>query len=400
MSTPKIAFIIEDEPAIRRIIAYSLHDLGFVTREFDQASVASRAFAAAQPDLTFLDVSLKNSDAVEFIRSLGAGKHYGTIQLMTGKYPALVEEICGIGSRYGLRMLPPLLKPFRPDAIRDIVHKFESETNKDAAQTDMPAGRPAAPSRELHVDHILSSGWLEFWYQPKINLKTNSLAGAECLARANHPEWGIIPAESFMQTADEGNLIRLSRRALTTALRDWSTFHQKGFNLRIAVNVPIGALVAFDIPELIREHRPKSENWPGMIIEVTENQAIADLARAQEIATQLRIYNASLSVDDFGAGYSHLARLRQLPFAELKIDRSLVANCATDMTNKRMCEMIIRLAHQFNIPAVAEGIETTAELKSLKEMGCDCGQGYLFSPALPIEHFTALLQRRAGSAVA
>src|SRR5690606_37030471 len=102
-----------------------------------------------------------------------------------------------------------------------------------------------------------------------------------------------------------------------------------------------------------------------------------------EIAVQLKLYGISLSIDDFGSGYSHLARLKEIPFTELKIDRSLVANCDEDRQTASLCRTAIELAHKFGSVAVAEGVERTSEVRALQEMGCNVGQGFLFAKATP-----------------
>jgi EAL domain-containing protein (putative c-di-GMP-specific phosphodiesterase class I) len=106
---------------------------------------------------------------------------------------------------------------------------------------------------------------------------------------------------------------------------------------------------------------------------------VHDLARMHELATQMGLYQVSLSIDDFGAGYSSLARLRDLPFAEVKLDRSFVQNCATDERNGNICQATVDLGHRLGAKVVAEGIEHKADLDALVRMGCDIGQGFLFS---------------------
>src|SRR3974390_1205339 len=117
--------------------------------------------------------------------------------------------------------------------------------------------------------------------------------------------------------------------------------------MKTAVNVPMSAFVKLPIPQMLREARPRAENWPGMVLEVTEDQIIHDLNLANDVAAALRALNCTLALDDFGAGYSSLARLKQLPFSELKIDRSYVTNCHTDRVNAGLCETISELAHRF-----------------------------------------------------
>jgi hypothetical protein len=140
--------------------------------------------------------------------------------------------------------------------------------------------------------------------------------------------------------------------------------------------------------------RPKSEQWPGLILEVTEDQIVRDIALANEIASQLRVSGITISIDDFGAGFSSFSSLRDLPFAELKVDRSFVRGCATDATNAAICQTAIDLAHRFGCAAVAEGIESQADLQALMVMGCDFGQGVLIASPMPKDRFLELLRQR------
>jgi EAL domain-containing protein (putative c-di-GMP-specific phosphodiesterase class I) len=148
------------------------------------------------------------------------------------------------------------------------------------------------------------------------------------------------------------------------------------------------------VAALVEEHKPRSERWPGIIVEVTEDQVVRDLRLAQEIASRLRGSGISIAIDDFGAGYSSLASLRELPFVELKLDHSFVRDCATDATSAAICQTAIDLAHRFGSAAVAEGIESQAALQAIMGMGCDFGQGVLIAPPMPQETFLELLMQR------
>jgi EAL domain-containing protein (putative c-di-GMP-specific phosphodiesterase class I) len=131
-----------------------------------------------------------------------------------------------------------------------------------------------------------------------------------------------------------------------------------------------------------------------LIVEVTEDQIVRDIALANEIAKQLKIAGVSVAIDDFGGGYSSFASLRELPFAELKLDGAFVKNCATDGENGAICQTAIDLAHRFGSKAVAEGIENLADLQALQVMRCDFGQGILLAPPMPRDRFTELLNQR------
>ena len=189
-------------------------------------------------------------------------------------------------------------------------------------------------------------------------------------------------------------MLALTERVIITALKDWETCAANGMSVKLSVNVPVSALVKLPIPTILREQRPRSPNWPGLIMEVTEDEIIHDLKIANEVADALRAYNCSLALDDFGAGYSSLARLRQLPFSELKIDRSYVSNCNTDRVNAGLCETIVELGKRFGLKTVAEGIETTHESHKLQGIGCDIGQGYLFAKPMSKTQLIGMMRKR------
>jgi EAL domain-containing protein (putative c-di-GMP-specific phosphodiesterase class I) len=122
---------------------------------------------------------------------------------------------------------------------------------------------------------------------------------------------------------------------------------------------------------------------------------VKDVTLMHEIATQLRIYGITFAIDDFGEGYSSFARLRELPFAELKLDRSFVHNCAVDTQNAGICQAIIDLAHHFGAVAVAEGLENPADLQAIHRMGCDMGQGFLLARPMPKSRLVSMFRQRA-----
>jgi predicted signal transduction protein with EAL and GGDEF domain len=168
---------------------------------------------------------------------------------------------------------------------------------------------------------------------------------------ARHPTRGIVSPFFFLTDAPE------------------AIFNEYGVPLKFAVNVPVSAFTKLPIARMLREARPKAKHWPGLILEVTEDQMINDLALASDVATELKELQCNLALDDFGAGYSSLARLRQRPFSELKIDRSYVMNCDSDPVNAGVCETIVEMGRRFGLKIVAEGIETLHESHKLQGIG-------------------------------
>jgi EAL domain-containing protein (putative c-di-GMP-specific phosphodiesterase class I)/ActR/RegA family two-component response regulator len=373
------AFVVDDEEGICKVIAMTLTTMGVTSEKFHTAPEAVAALDKGLPSIIFLDVALKKSDAIDVIRGLGERSYRGIVQLMSGSNVGLLEDVRRIGARHGLTMRPPLTKPFRAESIRHIIRE---------------ANLADSPMAVVGLEEALAKGWLELWYQPKVDLRTKTLSGAEGLIRCRHPVQGILSPASFLPGALESSHAALTEHVIATALRDWDDFAATGVRLHTAVNTSIGALANLSLPALIREHRSNSPDWPGLILEVTESEVIKDGALMHEIATQLRIYGISFAIDDFCEGFSSFARLRDLPFAELKLDQSFVKGCGTDERNAGICQTIISLAHNFGALAVAEGIENAADLQAVHRMECDIGQGFLLGRPMPKANFITLLQQR------
>jgi EAL domain-containing protein (putative c-di-GMP-specific phosphodiesterase class I) len=245
------------------------------------------------------------------------------------------------------------------------------------------------------LDEALSSGWIEFWYQPKIDLRKRQLIGAEADARAIHPQYGMLMPDAFIPGASESSLLKLSELALVSSLEAGVTFAKLGANLRMSVNMPAGALLTLPVGDIVKSYRPKFEKWPGLIIDVAAEQILPDLALAAEFTKMHEELNIKLALDDFGRGHSSLSQLDALPFAELKLARAVVADCGTDKVNAPLCKTVIDLAHNFGSMAVAIGIEKASDALALIGMGCDYGQGFLLGRPMPEERFIALLRQRA-----
>jgi EAL domain-containing protein (putative c-di-GMP-specific phosphodiesterase class I) len=246
---------------------------------------------------------------------------------------------------------------------------------------------------QVSVAEALDENWLDVWYQPKIDLRRKCLAGAEALARLHHPQAGPLWPEDYLSLLDEDGLIRLAEYTLVTTLHHWTMFAESGFDLRLAINVPAAILSRLSIKAIVSEHRPASDNWPGLLLGVSEDQIVRDVALTRRLANELKTCGVAIAIDDFGAGFSSLSGLRDLPFAELKLHRSFVKNCATDVTNAAICQTAIDLAHRFGSVAVAGGIDSIADLQALMVMGCDFGQGMLVAPPMPKDRFLDALRQ-------
>jgi EAL domain-containing protein (putative c-di-GMP-specific phosphodiesterase class I) len=382
-ATP-LCFLVDEDFSIRHFLSLVLHGAGVDSMEFADGAALRHARAPRAPDLIFHNVSLESADAIESIVALGKNGYRGAVQLMSNRGAAVLDHVKTIGTQHKLTMLPVLKKPFAADAIIKIVQ-------------DLKLGKPAPTAVKIGLAEALTNNWIEFWYQPKIDLRKKQLAGAEAFARVRHPQHGTVMPGAFMPGASEADVLKLSELAVVNAIKAGLKFSELGINLRIAVNVPVPVLVKLSIPDLVKAHCSPNGKWPGLMIDVTEDQIITDIALAKDLTKKFEPCNVKLAVDDFGHSYAALVRIKELPFAELKLDRAFVTDCSTDKVNAPLCRTVIELAHNFGSVAVAVGIEKAADAIALVTMGCDYGQGFLLGQPMPEEHFTSLLRQRAGT---
>jgi EAL domain-containing protein (putative c-di-GMP-specific phosphodiesterase class I) len=379
-----LCFVIDEEASIRHFISLVLHGFGVDTLEFADGAAMRRALERRAPDLVFHNIPLESADAVESMAALGKHHVRGCVQLMSNRGAAVLEHVKSIGLQHQLNMLPVLKKPFETDAVVKILQ-------------DLKLGMPAAAAFRLSLDEALNNKWIEFWYQPKIDLRRKQLAGAEAYARARHPDHGVVMPAAFMPGAPEPAIVKLSELALHSALTAGLNFSRLGINLRLSVNIPMTALVKLPVADIVKAHHSNGEKWPGLIIDVPEDDIVADLTAATEVAAGLAPHNVRLAIDDFGRGRAALAQLSELPFVELKLDRAFVADCSTDKVNAPLCKTVIDLAHGFRCATVAMGIEKASDAVALVSMGCDFGQGFLLGQPMPEERFISLLRQRAAT---
>ena len=174
---------------------------------------------------------------------------------------------------------------------------------------------------KIGLAEALEKNWLEFWYQPKIDLRKKQLAGAEAFARVRHPQHGVLPPSAFMPGADEAALVSLAEQGTGERAQVRAELSRLGVNLRIAVNVSITALVKLPVGDIVRDLSPADHNWPGLIFDLAEEQIVNEIGLANEMTQELAEHNVKLAIDDFGKGYAALMKLKELPFVEMKLDR-------------------------------------------------------------------------------
>ena len=382
MSVRPTSFIFDTDVAAAASLHSILMSSGVEVELHDSAQSLKEAMSARTPHLTFVDVRDQGDLAIDALFEMGGLNFGGGVQLMGAGPMPVMEVVKRMGQRHALQMLTPLRKPLDASAVRGVLSAQGIKFTPVASAT-------------VTLDEALAQGWIEFWYQPKINLGKKQIAGVETFARVRHPELGTLPPSIFMQGAAETDLMRLTQLALGAALAAARNFSQLGINLRVAVNVPVSALVSLPVADMVREQGPKHVRWPGLILDVTEAQVVGDVDRVLAVSQNLAAQNVTLAIDDFSGGKLTMAQLKELPFSELKLDRTFVDGCATNAGRAQICASVIELAHHLGCVAVGVGIERLDDMKALATLGCDLGQGFLFGQPMPEEQLVGVMLKRA-----
>jgi len=235
------------------------------------------------------------------------------------------------------------------------------------------------------LPRALSNDEMVVYYMPKIDLELGTVVGVEALVRWQHPELGMIAPDEFIELTEVSGLItELTRQVLVRSIAQLAEWDTIGVHLDVAVNLSVRdfhdeRLVPYVI-ETLRDHDVAPSR---LMLEITESQVVDDLELATEVLLKLSSLGIKTSIDDFGTGYSSLTHLRQLPVAEIKIDRSFVGQMATNQNDAVIVRSIVELGHNLDLEVVAEGVEDEWTMESLRRLGCDRAQGFYFQPPVP-----------------
>jgi EAL domain-containing protein (putative c-di-GMP-specific phosphodiesterase class I)/GGDEF domain-containing protein len=281
----------------------------------------------------------------------------------------------------GISLLPALATTAEELLRQSELAINEAELRDEPCVVYTPAlSAPESAEQEAwaDIDDALRQGEFEIHYQPKVDLRTGILTGAEALARWRHPTKGLISPDKFIPVIEGTDSVRtLLWYVLNTALRQAAAWNKCWPGFKIAVNVSPTSLAEADLVELLAG-AIQIWNVPAkqLVLEITESALMGSPLEAAHRLYQLRELGVHVSIDDFGTGYSSLAYLKNLPANELKIDKSFILPITNSETDRRLVESIIQLGHAVGLEVVAEGIEDEATLRVLADMDCDIGQGY------------------------
>lgn len=375
--------LVDDDTFMLKTVSRQLQKLGIEKLKVTDNAQSALSILANRSNtiqIVITDLNMPGMDGIQLLRHLGSLGFKVSVILISGEDPRLLDSVRSLGEQYQLDVLGCINKPIQTDALAELLKQYRPPKAK---ANHGPGAMVFAD--ELH--HAILNGDLKVHYQPQVSIRDKRLIGLEALARWTHPEKGPIPPVTFIGIAEKhgmiGELTESIFNQATTQLGEWL---KVGLNVSVSVNFSAHTLSHLELPELIAETLTSTGVPPDkLVVELTESALVQDANVTLDIMTRLRLKGFGLSIDDFGTGFSSLEQLKQIPFTELKIDRSFVHKSSENQASLAILESSIGLAKRLNIQCVAEGVEDQADWDLVERLGCDAVQGYLVAKPMPAE---------------
>jgi EAL domain-containing protein (putative c-di-GMP-specific phosphodiesterase class I)/ActR/RegA family two-component response regulator len=368
-----IALIVDDEPGIRNFVQHVAESIGMQAVGAVSGSDALNKLKTLSPTIIVMDMQMPNGDGVQLIQGLAALGIEAKIVIISGTDTRLLEVSAEIARQRGLDIGAVLSKPVRFDELRRTLFDLYSAT---------------IPFSESTLRGIIEGDAPILHYQPKIRLRDAAFCGVEALLRCRDAADRPVAPERAIAIAEESGLMpALNDRIFRAAIEQRRLWSEGGCGLDVAINLCASVSFEHDLPDrlatICAEQKVPSS---AIVLEMTESALERDNLVAMEAMTRLRLMGFRLAIDDFGTGHSSLVRLRQLPFSELKIDRSFVTNLQHSAENAVIVRSLVQLAQNLEMQCVIEGIEDAYALDLATKLGGNEAQGFhIARPMAPSE---------------
>lgn len=370
MSEKKI-LIIDDDIRICRIIKNVADNLNIRSFATDNPALFEPAQLGFEPNMIFMDLQMPKFDGIELLRKLAKNNSKAAVILISGMDKSVIKTTRDLGTSLGLNMVGSLQKPFDIDKIEEILQKQFKPVKSQASSRHKVT--------EAELSQAIEKDELVVYYQPQVDLKSGKIVGAEALVRWQHPSRGLIFPDSFIPLAENNEKLieSLTNAVLEQILQNDMMRRKDTQDLNISINISARMLNNLSLPdEVAKLLALYNYETNRIMVEITETGVMEDPVLTMDILTRFRLKNIKLSIDDYGTGHSTLTQLHQMPFTELKVDKSFVMRAMKNEDEAAIVLATIELGHKLGLRVVAEGIEDQETYDWLKEIGCDIGQGY------------------------
>ena len=369
--------VVDDDADQRFLVARTLNRMGMadvVEASSGRTALEVLSNTECPVDVVISDLQMPDMDGMELIRRIGERALPVSVILASALDDGLLASAATMTQAYGVRIIGTIGKPITRDKLFAVLRQHVPQHG--VVDSSLDKAFPLEPNQVLAG---IAAGQFEPFFQPKVDLVTGRVVGAEALARWRHPAYGLLGPESFLPPlAAAGYFDELSWIMLALGALEAGRWRNAGLNLSVSVNVSATSLADPSYADAVTQIVVGQGLEPNkMILELTESEAIRDVAVALENLTRLRMKGFGLAIDDYGVGYSSMQELSRMPFTEVKIDRSFVVAAATSEKHRLMIAHTVEVAQLLGLKTVAEGVETRPEMELLARLGCDMIQGFL-----------------------
>lgn len=380
MSRPRVLIASADHE-FRELVEKECGQRCFEAVVIESTEEVHKALESLLPELLIVDLDDALRDGVSLLRALAERSCKVPMVLVSRCDSQTLAAAERVGEERGLSVSGTLHKPVDSNQLARVL---------------LATLRPG--QRVIGGDDIraaIENDEFDLHYQPLIDIADGAVHGCEVLLRWNHPTYGSIEPSKVIPVAEESGLISpLTDWILERSLRQYASWARQGWNFRIAINVEADVLRDFGFADRVAKIVDDSGVRPDrVILEVTESQTITEEVQVLETLTRLRLTGIELAIDDFGTGHSSLGRLHQLPFSELKIDKSFVLDAEHNPQAEIIVRTIAQLGRNLGMVVVAEGVQTRELMELVRNLECDIAQGFFISRGLPADEFTRWLYR-------
>jgi EAL domain-containing protein (putative c-di-GMP-specific phosphodiesterase class I)/ActR/RegA family two-component response regulator len=384
----KSLLIVDDEPHLLSALKSFFMREGYQVFTANNGEEALKIVSQSPVQVILSDYRMPGMTGAELLSQIKQN-YPKTIRIILSGYADFESMQASIneGSVYKY-----ILKPWDNEKLRQLI-KDSFELYFDQSKDNL-----IEIDNMLISDHdlelALDQKQFELYYQPIINADTEAVVAAEALLRWHHPSQGILSPDAFLSLCEaSGLIIPIGTWVLRKACQQLKEWHTLGYhNLKIAVNLSAIQFTRPGFVAVIQSTLTEIDLDPSFLeLEITESLIMQNRKQVIEQLYALKALGITLSLDDFGMGYSSLSYIHEFPIHSLKIDKSFIQGITVNTEKLDLAVMIIQLAKKLNLITIAEGVETEEQLEKLKEAGCDLIQGYLFGKPLPANGFTKLL---------
>lgn len=386
--TTSLSFLILEDNLFQRMVAeqtVSSFNVGSIINAQSSEQALQMLSDTGAVDIVICDLDIPGIDGIRFIRCLAEQQLARAVIILSDMEAALIRTVQDMAQADGLQVLGHTPKPMIRSRLRELLEYYF--TSLDSPQ---PCAANERIFTEAELEQAINENQFTLYYQPKVLLKSGRMISVEALSRWHHPEVGLVMPIHFIPTMESSGLIApMTDKMIDLALVQIQQWRKQGRNISVGVNLSPAILSDTDLPDrLVQKTRTRNIPPELLNLEITENSLMQNAALCLETLARLKLYGFALAIDDFGTGYSSMQQLNRIPFSELKIDRSFVANACHDQTHRAIVEANISLAHNLNMQTVAEGVETLEDWQLLHELNCNQAQGFFISKALPAEQIS------------